>query len=113
MEVSHPLARRLMGLCLMLILPVTVFGRQGEHSLPDGVCGNSQTMLEASREGKFMVQEALAASMTWGDKSLNEYVNRLGQNLARSSGSQQTFAIYVLYNPEVNAESFPGGYICD
>ena len=58
-----------------------------------------------------MVQQALAAGMPWGDKSLNEYVNRLGQNLARSSGSQQVFAFYVLYNPEVNAQSFPGGYI--
>jgi predicted Zn-dependent protease len=49
--------------------------------------------------------------MPWGDKSLNEYVNRLGQNLARSGGSQQVFAFYVLYNPAVNAQSFPGGYI--
>lgn len=111
MEVWHPLARRLIGLCLMVALPVTIFGRQGERSLPDGVCGNPQTMWEASQAGNLMVQQALAAGMPWGDKSLDEYINRLGQNLARSSGSQQTFAFYVLYNPEVNAQSFPGGYI--
>jgi predicted Zn-dependent protease len=58
-----------------------------------------------------MVQQALARGMRWSDNSLNEYVNRLGQNLARSSGSQQIFAFYVLYNPAVNAQSFPGGYV--
>jgi predicted Zn-dependent protease len=58
-----------------------------------------------------MVRQALARGMPWGDKALNEYVNRLGQNLARSSGSQQVFAFYVLYNPRVNAQAFPGGYI--
>jgi len=110
-DVLHPFARRLIGLCLMVFLPVTAFGRPGERSLPDGVCGNPQTILEASRVGNFMVQQALAEGMPWSDNSLNEYVNRLGQNLALSSGSQQTFAFYVLYNPEVNAESFPGGYI--
>jgi predicted Zn-dependent protease len=49
--------------------------------------------------------------MPWNERGLNEYVNRLGQNLARSSGSQQVFAFYVLYNPAVNAQAFPGGYI--
>ena len=58
-----------------------------------------------------MVQQVFAAGMPWGDKSLNEYVNRLGQNLARSSGSKQVFAFYVVYNPVVNAQAFPGGYI--
>ena len=47
----------------------------------------------------------------WGDNTLNEYVNRLGQNLAHNSGSQQVFSFYVLYNPKINAQSFPGGYI--
>ena len=46
-----------------------------------------------------MVRQVFATGMPWGDKSLNEYVNRLGQNLARSSGSQQVFSFYVLYNP--------------
>jgi len=68
-------------------------------------------MLEASQTGSAMVQQAFARGMPWRDKTLNEYVNRLGQNLARSSGSQQAFSFYVLYNPAVNAQAFPGGYI--
>ena len=112
MEVLHPISRWVTLLVLVVtFLPLPARGRSPDTLLPDGVCGNRQTMLEATQAGNAMVQQALAAGMPWGDKSLNEYVNRLGQNLARSSGSQQIFAFYVLYNPEVNAQSFPGGYI--
>jgi predicted Zn-dependent protease len=93
------------------LLPSTARGRSPDALLPDGVCGNSQTMLEASRAGDAIVHQVLAVSMPWGDKALNEYINRLGQNLARSSGSQQVFSFYVVYNPQVNAQSFPGGNI--
>jgi predicted Zn-dependent protease len=96
---------------VVTFLPLPVRGRRPGTLLPDGVCGNRQTMLEAAQAGNAMLQQTLAAGMPWGDKSLNEYVNRLGQKLARSSGSQQVFSFYVLYNPEVNARSFPGGYI--
>jgi predicted Zn-dependent protease len=68
-------------------------------------------MLEASQAGRAMVGQAFAAGMPWGDPSLGEYVNRLGQELARRSGSQQAFAFYVLYDPRVNAQAFPGGHI--
>jgi predicted Zn-dependent protease len=93
------------------LLPLVARGRPRDMLLPDGVCGNRETMLKAAQLGNAMLRQALANGMPWGDKSLNEYVNRLGQKLARSSGSQQVFSFYVLYNPEVNARSFPGGYI--
>jgi len=96
---------------VVTFLPVPARGRRHDALLPDGVCGNREAMLEASRVGKAMLQQSLAAGMPWGDESLNEYVNRLGQNLARSSGSQQVFSFYLIYNHEVNARSFPGGYI--
>jgi predicted Zn-dependent protease len=108
---QRPRGQRLIGLCLLLFMSVKAFGASGERSLPDGVCGSPQTMLEASQTGNVMLQRTLAAGMPWSEKSLNEYINRLGQNLARSSGSQQVFAFYVVYNPQVNAQAFPGGYI--
>ena len=111
MDEQRQPGRRLIGLWMLVFLSVKAFGASGGSPLPDGVCGSPQTMLEASQSGNAMVQQALATSTPWSERSLNEYVNRLGQNLARGSGSQQVFAFYLVYNPQVNAQAFPGGYI--
>jgi predicted Zn-dependent protease len=68
-------------------------------------------MLEAAQMGQGMVRQVFMTGMPWGEPALNEYINRLGQNLARSSGSQQAYSFYVVYNPHVNAQAFPGGYV--
>jgi len=96
-----------------VIVLLTLAAQAGSRQAlpPDGACGNGQNMLEAEQAGSIILQRVLSTGMRWEDASLNEYVNRLGQNLARSSGSQQVFSFYVLYNPEVNAQAFPGGYI--
>lgn len=94
-----------------VLLPMPGSARPPAFWLPDGTCGNRQAMLEAARQGDAMVHQVLSRSMLWNDPALNEYVNRLGQNLARNSGSQQTFSFYVVYNPTVNAQAFPGGYV--
>jgi len=112
MEVAHPRTGSLTLLVLVAtFLPLVARGRAPDALLPSGDCGSRQSMLQAAQAGKGMVQQVLARGMPWADKSLNEYVNRLGQNLARSSGSQQAFAFYVVYNPAVNAQSFPGGFV--
>ena len=95
----------------LTFLPLAARGRSPDALLPDGVCGSRQAILEAAQTGHALVQQVLAKGMLWGDKSLNEYINRLGQNLARSSGSQQVFAFYVVYDPVVNAQALPGGYV--
>ena len=112
MKVLYPMSGWMtLMVSVVTFLPSPVCGRSPDALLPDGVCGNSQTMLEATQTGRSMVQQAFATGMPWGDPALNEYVNRLGQNLARSSGSQQIFSFYVVYNPQVNAQAFPGGHI--
>ncbi len=45
------------------------------------------------------------------DPVVNEYVNRLGQNLARNSDSKLPFTIKVLDVEEPNAFALPGGYM--
>jgi predicted Zn-dependent protease len=112
MQVMHSIGRHVtLWVLAVTFLQLPARGRWRDTLLPDGVCGNRESMLEAAQAGNAMLRQALTTGMPWGDKSLNEYINRLGQNLARSSGSQQIFSFYVLYNPEVNARSFPGGYI--
>ncbi len=112
MKVMHPANRWVaLGVWVLVCHPQAVLGQPPDLNLPDGVCGNRQTMLEAAQAGNIMLQRTLAANMAWNEKSLHEYVNRLGQNLARTSGSEQPFTFYVVYNPVVNAEAFPGGYV--
>ena len=111
-KLPHPLLRwaSLIVLALTVLVSGTV-ARTAEAKPPERSCGDQRSMQEAAEAGNAMVRQTLAASMPWGDRALNEYVNRLGQNLARASGSRQVFSFYVVYNPKVNAQAFPGGYV--
>jgi beta-barrel assembly-enhancing protease len=44
------------------------------------------------------------------DPVVNEYVNRIGQNLVRNSDAQVPFTIKVIDSDEVNAFAIPGGF---
>jgi predicted Zn-dependent protease len=45
------------------------------------------------------------------DPLVTEYVNRLGQNLARNSDAKVPFTIKVIDSEEINAFSLPGGFL--
>lgn len=45
------------------------------------------------------------------DAVVNEYVNRLGQNLVRNSDAKVPFTIKVIDSDEVNAFALPGGFM--
>jgi predicted Zn-dependent protease len=61
--------------------------------------------------GRAMSEQYMASSMPWRGARVNEYVNRVGQNLARASDTRNVFTFRVVYSPEVNARVFPGGYV--
>jgi len=44
------------------------------------------------------------------DPVVNEYINRLGQNLVRNSNAQVPFTIKVIDSDEINAFALPGGF---
>src|SRR5262245_9699322 len=44
------------------------------------------------------------------DPAVNEYVNRVGQNLVRNSDAKVPFTIKVIESDEVNAMALPGGF---
>jgi beta-barrel assembly-enhancing protease len=44
------------------------------------------------------------------DPTVNEYVNRIGQNLVRNSDAQVPFTIKVVDSDEINAFALPGGF---
>ncbi len=61
--------------------------------------------------GKAMAQQVEKRGKLLNDKQITEYVNRLGQNLARHSDTKIPLTIKVLDSDEPNAFTLPGGYI--
>lgn len=61
--------------------------------------------------GKQMSQQVERQGKLLDDKVITEYVNRLGQNLARHSDTKIPLKIKVLDSKELNAVTLPGGYI--
>ena len=61
--------------------------------------------------GQQFAQQVENSSHLITDPVVNEYINRLGQNLARNSDSHLPFTIKVLDTEDPNAFSLPGGYM--
>ena len=61
--------------------------------------------------GREFAQQVENSSHLITDPVVNEYVNRLGQNLARNSDSHLPFTIKILDIEEPNAFALPGGYM--
>jgi predicted Zn-dependent protease len=62
------------------------------------------------RMGKEFSQQVEASVKLIQDPVVNEYVNRIGQNLVRNSDAQVPFTIKVIDSDEVNAMALPGGF---
>ncbi|MEK7151329.1 MAG: M48 family metallopeptidase [Patescibacteria group bacterium] len=61
--------------------------------------------------GKQMAQEIARQIKVVEDPIISEYVNRLGQNLVRSSDAKVPFTIKVIDAEEINAFALPGGFL--
>jgi predicted Zn-dependent protease len=61
--------------------------------------------------GRELAKEVELQAKILYDPPIGEYVNRLGQNLARNSDAGRPFTIKVLDNEEVNASALPGGFL--
>lgn len=60
--------------------------------------------------GKSYAQQLEASMKMIKDPVVNEYVNRIGQNLVRNSDAKVPFTIKVVDADEVNAMALPGGF---
>jgi predicted Zn-dependent protease len=60
--------------------------------------------------GKQYAQQVEASAKMVTDPVVNEYVNRIGQNLVRNSDAKVPFTIKVIDSDEVNAFALPGGF---
>jgi predicted Zn-dependent protease len=60
--------------------------------------------------GKQLAQEVDKTAKFVNDPVINEYVNRVGQNLVRNSDARVPFTIKVIDSDVVNAFALPGGF---
>jgi beta-barrel assembly-enhancing protease len=61
--------------------------------------------------GKQLAEEVQRQAKVVGDPLISEYVNRLGQNLARNSDAKVPFTFQVIEGDSPNAFALPGGYV--
>jgi predicted Zn-dependent protease len=73
--------------------------------------GNWYTLESQVRMGQEFAQQVEQTQHLITDPVVNEYVNRLGQNLVRNSDSKLPFTIKILDVEEPNAFALPGGYM--
>ena len=61
--------------------------------------------------GKQLAEEVRRQSKLIDDPIVGEYVNRLGQNLARNSDATVPFTFQIVQGEQLNAFAFPGGFV--
>jgi hypothetical protein len=72
--------------------------------------GNWYSLETEIRMGKQYAMQVESTVKLVQDPVVNEYVNRIGQNLVRNSDAQVPFTIKVIDSDEVNAFALPGGF---
>lgn len=80
----------------------------GDRGIGKGV--NFYSLDKEEALGKELSQEVESRSKLLKDPVINEYVNRLGQNLVLHSDAKVPFTIKIINSDEVNAFALPGGY---
>jgi len=73
--------------------------------------GNWYTLDSQVRMGQEFARQVEQTSHLITDPMVNEYVNRLGQNLSRNSDTKVPFTIKILDVEEPNAFALPGGFM--
>src|SRR5712671_4873678 len=72
--------------------------------------GNWYALEKGNRMGKEYAQQIEQSAKLVQDPVINEYVNRIGQNLVRNSDAKVPFTIKVIDSDEINAFALPGGF---
>jgi beta-barrel assembly-enhancing protease len=76
-----------------------------------GKCLNFYSVEKEMALGKQLSEEIARQAKILDDPIVSEYVNRLGQNLARNSDAKTPFSFKVIEDDNPNAFALPGGYI--
>jgi beta-barrel assembly-enhancing protease len=83
-------------------------GQIGSRDVSKGL--NWYSIQQETQLGKALAAQVMRTAKVVDDPIVSEYVNRVGQNLARNSDSKFPLTIHVLEDDSINAMSLPGGY---
>ncbi len=76
-----------------------------------GKCLNFYSVEKEMALGKQLAEEVSRQAKIVDDPIVSEFVNRLGQNLARNSDAKVPFSFKVVEDDSLNAFALPGGFI--
>lgn len=85
---------------VLLFAPLSAAGPVNLYSLKHEMALGQQMALEVERQAKLL-----------DDLTVTEYVNRIGQNIARHADTPFPVVVKVIRSDEVNAFTLPGGHI--
>ncbi|HVP50516.1 MAG TPA: M48 family metalloprotease [Terriglobales bacterium] len=82
----------------------------GNRNMGGKGLGNWYSIEHEIRMGKQYAMQVEQSAKLVQDPVVNEYVNRIGQNLVRNSDAKVPFTIKVIDSDEINAFALPGGF---
>jgi predicted Zn-dependent protease len=82
----------------------------GNRNMGGKGLGNWYSLEKEIRMGKEYAMQIEQSVRLVQDPVVNEYVNRIGQNLVRNSDAKVPFTIKVIDSDEINAFALPGGF---
>jgi predicted Zn-dependent protease len=81
----------------------------GKRSINGGI--NFYSLEEEAKLGRRLAAEVDGKAKFITDPVINEYINRIGQNVVLRSDAKAPFTIKIVDSPDVNAFALPGGHL--
>jgi len=107
--------------CLMAVIASTGFAQDSSRKKKDDPAqignrdvGKGVNLYSLEKEmalGKQLAEEVQRQAKVVDDPLISEYINRIGQNLVRSSDAKVPFTFQVIEGDSPNAFALPGGYV--
>jgi predicted Zn-dependent protease len=82
----------------------------GNRNINTGFNPMTMSLENEIAQGRALSKELEQSVVLVQDATINEYINRVGQNIVKNSDSKIPFQIKVIDSDEINAMSLPGGF---
>ncbi len=109
-----PLAWMVISVFVLSTLPLWAADKKGDVNEIGNRRVAKRSIISQEREigiGKEIATEIDRSAKVVTDPVINEYVNRLSQNVARNSDLTIPLTVKVIDSPEINAFALPGGFL--